>query len=134
MINTFKNIFNSKTNKKIANIDCEVEHIQSCKFLLKYQNDEVGQLCYNDGEWTFVYSEWFKSQDELQPLFEFPNTDKVYKSITLWPFFESRIPSEKQPKVQEYIEAHPSDKGDLVKLLAVFGNSSVNNPYKLINL
>ncbi len=136
MIQKIKNIFNSKDNKKLANIDCSFEHVQEPhKFLLKYQNDEIGQLSYDGNEgWTFEYSDWFKTQVELQPLFEFPNVNKIYKSKELWPFFGSRIPSEKQPKVQEYIEAHPSDKGNLAKLLAVFGNSSVNNPYKLITL
>jgi len=133
MITTIKNIFSSKNNKKPANITCSVEHVQSFKFLLKYQSDEVGQLCYNGVEWSFAYSDWFKNQTELQPLFEFPDVQKVYINKNLWPFFESRIPSVKQPKVQEYIESHPSDKGNLVKLLSVFGNSSVNNPYKLIN-
>lgn len=134
MINKLKNIFNKKNNNNPVNLDCSFVHLQPHKFLLKYQNDDVGELSYDGKEWSFVYSDWFKNQDELKALFEFPDINKVYKNNNLWPFFESRIPSYKQPKVQEYIEAHPSDKGNVVKLLAVFGNSSVNNPYKLINL
>ena len=110
------------------------EHIQSRIFLLKYQNHAVGQLSFDDIKWTFEYSDWFKNQSELQPLFEFPDMSKVYTSISLWPFFQNRIPSIKQPRVQKYLERHPSDKGNLVKLLAEFGNSSVNNPYKLVNI
>ena len=125
---------NSKKNNKVADINCSFEHVQSYKFSLKYQNNEIGKLDYDGSKWSFCYSEEFKKQQELNPLFEFPELNKIYSSEKLWPFFESRIPSEKQPKVQEYIEAHPSDKGNLAKLLSVFGNSSVNNPYKLINI
>ena len=132
MITTLKNIFNNYQNKNIEDLDCSFVHVnKSQKFLLKYQNNIVGHLSFDDNKWTFEYSSWFKNQQELQPLFEFQNLNKVYENKNLWPFFESRIPSIKQPKVQEYFQEHPNDRGNLAKLLVVFGGASVNNPYKL---
>jgi hypothetical protein len=92
----------------------------------------VGFLNYDGKVWSFYYSDWFKEQDDLKPLFEFPEKIKTYKSLELWPFFESRIPSVKQPRIQEYLESHPSDRNNKVKLLELFGITSVNNPYKLV--
>lgn len=134
MIKSLKNIFKSKINDNVNNISCNVELVPSYKFNLKYQDDIIGILGYDQGVWSFSYSEWFKNQNELQPLFEFPDTSRTYKNDKLWPFFDSRIPSTKQKKVKEYFVTHPEDKHNLVKLLSVFGNSSVNNPYKLINV
>ena len=133
MITTLKNIFSNYQNKDIKDLDCSFESVnKSQKFLLKYQNDIVGHLSFETNKWVFEYSSWFKSQNELQPLFEFQNLNKVYENKNLWPFFESRIPSNKQPKVQEYFQEHPQDRGNLAKLLEVFGSTSVNNPYKLV--
>jgi HipA-like protein len=134
MIKSLKNIFKSKISDNVNNISCNVELVPSYKFNLKYQDDIIGILGYDRGVWSFSYSEWFKNQNELQPLFEFPDTSRTYKNDKLWPFFDSRIPSAKQKKVKEYFATHPEDKNNLVKLLSVFGNSSVNNPYKLINV
>ena len=77
------------------------------------------------------YSEWFKNQNELQPLLEFPIVTNTYKTKELCPFFSNRIPSFKQPKIKEYIEKHPSDRTNTAKLLEIFGAYSVNNPFKL---
>jgi hypothetical protein len=102
-------------------------------FLVLYQNHEIGYLTIENKIWLFEYSVWFKSQNELQPLFEFQDLDKIYEYKSLWPFFSNRIPSEKQPIVEEYFKVNPTHKGDLIELLKEFGNSSVNNPYKLVH-
>lgn len=122
-----------KSQGKANDLPCTYEQLNhNPKFQLKYQDDIVGYLNYNGSLWTFDYSEWFKIQDDLQPLFEFPSKDKIYESGELWPFFESRIPSVKQPKIQDYLESHPSHRDNKVKLLELFGITSVNNPYKLV--
>jgi HipA-like protein len=121
-----------KSHVKAKDLPCTYEQINNNpKFQLKYQEDIIGYLNYSGSVWSFDYSDWFKGQDDLQPLFEFPIKEKSYESNELWPFFESRIPSVKQPKVQNYLEAHPSDRNNKVKLLELFGITSVNNPYKL---
>lgn len=131
MLKQFKKFI--KSQSKVKDLPCTYEQVNhNPKFQLKYLDDIVGYLNYCDSVWVFDYSDWFKNQNDLQPLFEFPTKEKSYKSNVLWPFFESRIPSVKQPKVQDYLEAHPSDRDNKVKLLEHFGITSVNNPYKLI--
>lgn len=131
MIKQFKKYLKSQVKTK--DLPCTYEQVNhNPKFQLKYQDDTIGYLNFDGLIWTFNYSTWFINQDELQPLFEFPKKEKVYTSIELWPFFESRIPSKKQPKIQEYLESHPLDRDNKIKLLELFGITSVNNPYKLV--
>lgn len=131
MLKQFKKYIKSQV--KAEDLPCTYEQVNhNPKFQLKHQENTIGYLNYDGSIWTFDYSDWFKNQDDLQPLFEFPLKDKLYTSSELWPFFESRIPSIKQPKVQEYLQTHPSDRDNKVKLLELFGITSVNNPYKLI--
>lgn len=130
MLKQFKKYI--KSQSKAKDLSCTYEQInQNPKFQLKYNENIIGYLDYDGIVWSFIYSKWFKEQNELKSLFEFPLKDKVYISSELWPFFESRIPSLKQPKLQEYLESHPSDRNNKVKLLELFGITSVNNPYKL---
>lgn len=131
MLKQFKKYIKSQVKAK--DLPCTYEQINhNPKFQLKYHDNIIGYLNFSDNVWSFIYTDWFKDQNDLQPLFEFPSKEKLYKSSELWPFFESRIPSIKQPKVQEYLESHPSDRNNKVKLLELFGVTSVNNPYKLI--
>lgn len=127
-------IYNSMTvyNKNKALSDGIGEISLNPKFELKYKSHILGSLHYESEVWIFNYSDWFINQNDLKSLFEFPSVDKTYVSFELWPFFESRIPSIKQPKIQEYLESHPSDRNNKVKLLELFGITSVNNPYKLV--
>jgi len=130
MLKQFKKYIRSQAQAK--DLPCTYEQInQNPKFQLKYQEHIIGYLDYDGSVWSFYYSKWFQNQDELESLFEFPVKDKIYSSHELWPFFESRIPSIKQPKIQEYLDSHPSDRNNKVKLLELFGITSVNNPYKL---
>lgn len=137
MLESLKKIFNTKNNvsdKKINNIKdikCYYEDLSNTNFVLKYQKDEIGFLSLSNNLWNFEYSDWFKSQNDLTPMFEFPNLEKKYKTEELWPFFASRIPSDKQPKMQQYFENNPKKTKDIGALLAEFGKTSVNNPYKL---
>lgn len=131
MIKQFKKYI--KSQKKTKDLSCTYEQVNhNPKFQLKYQESIIGFLNFDGSNWTFNYSDWFINQNDLKPLFEFPSVDKTYVSSELWPFFESRIPSVKQPKIQEYLESHPSDRNNKAKLLELFGITSVNNPYKLV--
>lgn len=88
----------------------------------------MGTLVYSDGNWTYSYSDAFKSQNEYAPLINFPDVNKVYKSDQLWPFFASRIPGMSQLKESS------DDKTDIVTLLRKYGQHVVANPYVLISL
>lgn len=100
-------------------------------FKLSYKNLLVGTLKLENSEWSFQYSEAFKNQERIKPLPDFPNLDKVYMSKELYPFFLHRIPSIKQPKVQEEIQANNIDSTNEVDLLRLFGRKSITNPFLL---
>ncbi|MBU6342522.1 MAG: hypothetical protein KGS48_13590, partial [Bacteroidetes bacterium] len=36
-------------------------------FRLMYKKDEIGTLEFNNESWTFIYSDWFKNQSDIQP-------------------------------------------------------------------
>ena len=96
--------------------------------MLSYGPNDIGYLKFLDGNWIFTYSDWFKEQKTIMPLIEFPHKDKVYRSKELWSFFNSRIPSNKQPKFKQLDK---EGKLSLEKLLETFGKNSVNNPFTL---
>lgn len=109
-----------------------LEHQETAHlFSLKYQELEMGTLKFLEDEWVFEYTDIFKKQQEISPLIDFPELNKVYRSKILWPFFANRIPSLKQPKIKAYIDQNPSEKQNVVKLLELFGEYSVNNPFRL---
>ena len=104
------------------------EHVM---FILIYNSLPVGCLLASDGQWTFVYSKEFKHQDDVAPLIDFPDVDKVYKSDKLWPFFSIRIPSLAQPAVQQIIKEENLDENNTVGLLKRFGQHAIANPFEL---
>jgi hypothetical protein len=122
-----KILFNSSLNNSINNIEVIED---KPVFFLKYNKQEIGRLTYIDNKWHFEYSEWFKKQNEFRPIIEFPNKDKQYQSHELWSFFASRVPSLKQPKVQEFLSKN-NNKVDFIELLKKFGKTTINNPYYL---
>jgi HipA-like protein len=86
----------------------------------------VGTLLYSAGVWYFSYSNEFKLQNRILPLANFPSKDKEYSTRDLWPFFESRIPSNAQLQIEK-----DRPKEDVVTLLRRFGRRTVANPYEL---
>lgn len=92
----------------------------------------VGTLRAEHGEWVFSYSPEFRSQTEIKPIVDFPDTSREYRSKTLWPFFALRIPSPAQPAVQEYLNHLGVAKVDEGTLLKEFGRRSIANPFELV--
>lgn len=125
MIDKIKNIF-VREPEYLTEIKQEAN---SKKFVLLYGKNEIGYLKYINDEWIFVYSNWFKGQNTLLPLIEFPSKTNVYKSKELWSFFSSRIPSQKQPKLMRLNEK--KDALNLATLLEMFGKQTINNPFVL---
>ena len=123
-----KKYFNSKT---IRLNDVKNTPNTNYKFILKYQNKQIGNLEYLDHKWLFSYTEWFKKQNEIEPLLEFPKKKEQYTSNKLWHFFANRIPSLKQPSMKKFIEKNPTYKENSAELLGKFGKYSVNNPFVL---
>ncbi|MBR4114710.1 MAG: HipA N-terminal domain-containing protein [Bacteroidales bacterium] len=103
----------------------EIVESESFSFGLFYNQVKVGSLNYNDGIWTFEYTEDFKSQKTILPLINFPNKEKTYSSKDLWPFFASRIPSNAQ------LQKNDDEVPNLIDMLKKFGKNVISNPYVL---
>lgn len=103
----------------------EIVESESFSFGLFYNQVKVGSLNYNDGIWTFEYTEDFKSQKTILPLINFPNKEKTYSSKDLWPFFASRIPSNAQ------LQKNEDEVPNLIDMLKKFGKNVISNPYVL---
>lgn len=101
------------------------------RFGLGYKELVIGSLLFKSGEWIFEYSEEFKNQNEIQPLIDFPDKNKTYRSEELWPFFLSRIPGLSQPAVKELLRKENIDEDDEAALLKRFGRTSISNPFTL---
>lgn len=102
----------------------------SAKFTLTFQELIIGYLYLKDNLWSFEYSEEFKAQQEIKPLTDFIDVDKVYSSEELYPFFTQRIPSLSQPKVKALVKEEKIET-NLVVLLKRFGKLSITDPFKL---
>ncbi|MDX2282571.1 MAG: HipA N-terminal domain-containing protein [Bacteroidia bacterium] len=104
---------------------------ESARFVLAYDDLEIGTLMLNEGEWVFAYSEAFKNQTKVNPLVNFPSKEKIYRSTELWPFFLHRIPGLGQPRVQNIIRKEQIDPGNAAALLRRFGERTITNPFRL---
>ncbi|MCG8311318.1 MAG: hypothetical protein MI975_28275 [Cytophagales bacterium] len=104
---------------------------KKASFILAYEKLIIGFLNVENGKWEFSYSQDFKSQDELEPIVDFPDKNKVYVSDELWPFFSSRIPSLNRPSIKETLNKSNIDSTDIVELLKLFGQKTIANPYNL---
>ena len=103
-------------------------------FQLKYGKQLIGILTYEDSQWTFKYSDEFKTKKGLNPIIDFPDPDKVYINKQLWPFFASRIPSLNQPFQLRKINKANIKQDDSVGLLRLFGSETITNPFILLAL
>ena len=98
--------------------------------MLSYKDLLVGKLLWN-GRWIFSYSDVFRSQNEIAPLMGFSDVDRVYESSELWPFFASRIPGTRRPKIRAIMDEEGIGKRDLAALLTCFGRKTIANPFVL---
>jgi HipA-like protein len=103
-------------------------------FQLKYGKQLIGILSYENNQWTFKYSDEFRVEKELNPIIDFPDTEKIYTNEQLWPFFASRIPSLNQPFQLKKIHKANIKQDDSVGLLRLFGNETITNPFRLLAL
>lgn len=120
---------NTFTLPKSTNAKIDAQGSLDKMFVLSYGNNAIGYLKNVDDIWTFEYSDWFKDQDVILPLLEFPKKDKVYKATQLWPFFSSRIPSKINLKLNN--NSKNTSTLNIVELLEIFGKRTVNNPFVL---
>ena len=100
-------------------------------FFLTHGDLVIGTLSAKQGLWQFEYSDEFRLQDDLRPILEMPDVQKVYQSPNLWQFFAMRIPSLGQPDVEEILEREHISETDSIKLLERFGKRTIANPFEL---
>jgi HipA-like protein len=113
--------------------DMHLPDTESGNFTLKVDDITIGILGFNKGYWTFEYTDEFKHRTgEYNLIVGFSDLNKKYQSESLWPFFLTRIPSLKQPAVQEIIKDENIDSENEVALLKRFGKKSIANSYELV--
>lgn len=106
---------------------------EDAKFILSVDNIEIGILSCKEDEWWFKYSDEFKKhEDKYNRIIGFPDLNKTYKSSSLWPFFQIRIPGLKQPAIREIIAKENIDDTNEAALLKRFGKKTIANHYELV--
>lgn len=124
----FQNIAVFKTD---ASSIVHSEKTKEYTFVLIYGSLAVGELKFDGVNWLFEYTKMFQNQIEIDAIPSFPDKSKNYSSEELWPFFQARIPSLKQPKIQAIIKKEKINENDIIGLLKLFGARSINNPFIL---
>ncbi len=115
--------------------DFSSENLKSkreARFTLSYKEKIIGTLEHKGNKWIFKYSDYYKKNQFIAPLIDFPIVNKIYEFEELPPFFATRIPNLNQAFHLKKISKYKGDKNDLVSLLEIFGQKSINNPFELI--
>ncbi|MDE2825104.1 MAG: hypothetical protein OXI89_02465 [Gemmatimonadota bacterium] len=86
----------------------------------------VGKLFREQGEFVFRYADEY----DMEPISAFPDTDKVYRSKRLWPFFAVRIPPMDREDMQKQISSGSLEKDQVLEILGSVAKVSVTNPYE----
>jgi len=134
MKNKIKKILTKLTPWSIGE-DFSSENLKSKKeaqFILSYKGKIIGILEHKGNKWIFKYSDDYKKNQFIAPLIDFPIVNKIYEFEELPPFFAARIPNLNQPFHLKKLSKYKGDKNDLVSLLEIFGQKSINNPFELI--
>ncbi len=131
MLRKRKNWFSKKEDDMAMQVQLPKD--ETAKFILTVDNINIGVLSCDKSEWYFHYTDEFKKHaDEYNRIVGFPDLNKTYKSETLWPFFQIRIPGLKQPAIREILEKEKIDKANEAALLKRFGQKTISNPYELV--
>ena len=133
MNNKIKKIFKKLTPWSDDNNSFKEDHINAkdAIFNLIYDNKDIGTLEHKNNKWIFKYSDNFIMAQFVLPLIDFPIIEKKYEFEELPPFFAARIPKINQPFHAKKLSKNKGDKNDIVSLLEIFGEKSINNPFEL---
>ena len=134
MKNKFKKIFAKLTPWSLGEdfSSVELKSKKDALFILTYKNKKIGVLEHKNDKWYFEYDKQFKKEQFIVPIIDFPIIEKKYEFDELPPFFAARIPNLNQPFHLKKLSKFKGDKNDMVSLLEIFGEKSINNPYELI--
>jgi len=104
----------------------KLKNIQTIDIYLEKRKtrEYVGRLTHDGSNFIFTYDEAYLYNDRSIPLGpDLPLTTKTFTSKSLFPSFEDRIPSRKNPAYAEYckmVGINPAEKNPLI-LLATLG-------------
>ena len=101
---------------------------KSGKFRLTYKNKIIGYL-WLDAQWHWRYSDGFKLNPHISPLFEFPDLDRTYTSEKLFLSMKLRIPPLNRPDIAPIVK-----KNNIITesdALVFFGKKTITNPFIL---
>lgn len=130
MIRKFINWFSKSEDD--FDLQVQLPKDEEAKFNLSVDDIRIGTLYCDNAAWFFKYTEDFKNHsNEYNRIVGFPDLNKTYKSDSLWPFFQIRIPGLKQPQIQEILQNEKIDQLNEVALLKRFGKKTIANPYEL---
>lgn len=92
---------------------------------------EVGRLSSREGEFHFVYSDAFRESD-FPPLVGLADKERHYRSETLFPFFQTRIPPSTRDDVREVLDEKGIRDDDVFSMLQHLARRSAVSPYRLL--
>ncbi|MES2388734.1 MAG: hypothetical protein V4543_12100 [Bacteroidota bacterium] len=129
---SWKNLVKPHVGTQAEQIELLKNH-ENERFLFSWNELVIGVLSINAGKWVFEYSEEYRNRDDLRPVANFVDKNKIYISDTLWPFFFNRIPTPNQPIVQRHFErtGEVFNTADQVEMLRRFGIRTIDNPFVL---
>ena len=93
----------------------------------------IGKLTYDGKKYRFVYTQGVKeaeNQCQFQPLYSFPDFNKVYTSIHLFPVFANRLMSPSRPDYTNFIQwlnINPTEDDPLEILARSGGERETDN-------
>lgn len=98
---------------------------------LLFEGVPVAELSYlPQGKYRFQYLEKFKEM-KLLPLPGFPELNRRYESVDLFPFFQERIPDIRRPEVREWIRNQGIRETDKLALLDAVGRKGITDRFEM---
>jgi HipA-like protein len=91
----------------------------------------VGVLVVAPEAFEFSYSEEFR-ESKLPTIPSFPDREKIYRSDTLFPFFQVRIPPISRRDVARVLKERSIGDDDIYEQLKVLGERTAASPYRCL--
>ncbi|MBH8565546.1 DNA-binding protein [Nostoc sp. CENA67] len=96
----------------------------------------IGRLTFDGTKYQFIYTQGAAEAElkcEFQPLLSFPELNKVYTSVELFPLFSNRLMRPSRPDYNNYIEwlNIPQHENDPIAILARSGGRKATDDFEV---
>ncbi|MBW4563640.1 MAG: DNA-binding protein [Mojavia pulchra JT2-VF2] len=96
----------------------------------------IGRLNFDGNKYEFVYTHGAveaQAKYEFQPLISFPNLNKIYTSVELFPLFSNRLMPRSRPDYKNYVEwlNIPEGEDDPIAILARSGGKKATDNFEV---